>query len=163
MQIRDELDTLNDILDIIKDRFHELEKRDETEEEENAKTWPELVEDFNDKFEVPTVWNAWTEKEYEDTINLQWKLIEEEQGELDEALHAHLIDNRSGKEAVLDGICDNIYVLIGLALKMGFDIEGAFREVHKNNMSKWPPIKDENGKVQKHNNHRRPDLRPFIN
>lgn len=66
----------------------------------------------------------------------------------------------------LDAIGDLIYVLIGLALKAGYDLDGASREIHRSNMSKLgadgKPIFNKKGKVMKGLNFTLPDLRPFI-
>ena len=54
----------------------------------------------------------------------------------------------------LDAVCDLVWVLIGYAKSRGWDIEGAFDEVARSNMSKLDPqtgkpIKREDGKIMK--------------
>ena len=67
---------------------------------------------------------------------------------------------------MLDAICDLIYVAIGFALKAGMDIDGAFREVHRSNMSKLDkdgkPIKRADGKVLKGPHFTPPKLDAYI-
>ena len=62
--------------------------------------------------------------------NLRWRLIDEEAQELRESVT--LVQ-------YLDAICDLLYVVHGAALVAGFSgqqIEDAFAEVHRSNMSK---------------------------
>jgi hypothetical protein len=67
----------------------------------------------------------------------------------------------------LDAVCDLIWVLVGYAKSRGWDIEGAFDEVARSNMSKLDPdtgkpIKREDGKVLKGANYFRPELEKFL-
>jgi NTP pyrophosphatase (non-canonical NTP hydrolase) len=67
----------------------------------------------------------------------------------------------------LDAVCDLIWVLVGYAKSRGWDIEGAFDEVARSNMSKLDPetgkpIKREDGKVMKGKNYFAPDLEKFL-
>ena len=62
--------------------------------------------------------------------NLRWRLIDEEAQELRESVT--LVQ-------YLDAICDLLYVIDGAALVAGFSgqqVEDAFAEVHRSNMSK---------------------------
>ena len=49
---------------------------------------------------------------------------------------------------------------------MGMDVDGAFREVHRSNMSKLgedrKPIKRSDGKILKGPHYQPPNLKPFI-
>lgn len=131
-----------------------------------ARSWIDCVKQFNRAYniEAPT-------RDYF-SIHTQCDLINEENGELMNAFtewgHAPWDSLRDGETRleILDAICDLIYVLIGLALKMGFDLDGAFREVHRSNMSKLgkdgKPIKREDGKVLKGPNYTPPKLEAFI-
>ncbi len=66
----------------------------------------------------------------------------------------------------LDALADLLYVVYGAAHALGYDIDGAFREVHRSNMSKLDsdgkPIYREDGKVMKGPNYTPPDLHPFV-
>lgn len=67
----------------------------------------------------------------------------------------------------LDAVCDLIWVLVGYAKSRGWDIEGAFDEVARSNMSKLDPetgkpIKREDGKVLKGANFFEPNLTKFL-
>jgi predicted HAD superfamily Cof-like phosphohydrolase len=62
--------------------------------------------------------------------NLRWRLIDEEAQELRESVN--LVQ-------YLDAVCDLLYVVHGAALVAGFSaqqVEDAFAEVHRSNMSK---------------------------
>lgn len=66
---------------------------------------------------------------------------------------------------LLDALCDQIVTATGVAYMMGFDIEGALKEVIRSNNSKMVKGKfefDDNGKIQKPDSYSKPDLTPFI-
>jgi len=66
----------------------------------------------------------------------------------------------------LDAICDLIWVSIGYALSRGWNIEEAFKEVARSNMSKLgpdgKPIKRNDGKILKPDTWSPPDLEKFL-
>ena len=65
----------------------------------------------------------------------------------------------------LDALCDQIVTATGVAYMMGFDIEGALKEVIRSNNSKMVDGKfefDDNGKIAKPESYSEPDLKPFI-
>ena len=73
--------------------------------------------------------------------------------------------NNSNKIELLDALCDQIVTATGVAYMMGFDIEGALREVIRSNNSKMVDGKfefDDNGKIAKPESYSEPDLTPFI-
>ena len=66
---------------------------------------------------------------------------------------------------LLDALCDQIVTATGVAYMMGFDIEGALKEVIRSNNSKMVDGKfefDENGKIMKPESYSEPDLTPFV-
>lgn len=66
---------------------------------------------------------------------------------------------------LLDALCDQIVTATGVAYMMGFDIEGALKEVIRSNNSKMVKGKfefDENGKIAKPDSYSKPDLTPFL-
>ena len=66
---------------------------------------------------------------------------------------------------LLDALCDQIVTATGVAYMMGFDIDGALKEVIRSNNSKMVDGKfefDANGKIQKPSTFSEPDLTPFI-
>lgn len=66
---------------------------------------------------------------------------------------------------LLDALCDQIVTATGVAYMMGFDIEGALKEVIRSNNSKMVDGKfefDDNGKIAKPESYSEPDLKPFI-
>ena len=67
---------------------------------------------------------------------------------------------------LLDALCDQIVTATGVAYMMGFDIEGALKEVVRSNNSKMVDGKftfDDNGKIMKPDSYSEPDLTPFLN
>lgn len=106
--------------------------------------WTEMVREFNAASDAGPL--------------TQMALVREEFGELEEAVAA------GNAVAALDAICDEIYVLIGLALKMGFDLEGAFAEVHRSNMTKLTDgrlLTRPDGKILKPPSYSPPELDRF--
>ena len=90
--------------------------------------------------------------------SLYYKLIKEEFDELCDA---------SIRVEELDAIADLIWVLIGYAHARGYNIEGAWNEVARSNMSKIDPvsgkvIKRADGKILKPETFSPPNLQPFI-
>lgn len=72
---------------------------------------------------------------------------------------------RANRVKLLDGFLDSIVVAGGGALSYSHDAEGAFREVHRANMDKFPggvATRDANGKIQKPVGWKEPDLSPFV-
>ena len=66
---------------------------------------------------------------------------------------------------MLDALADQIVTATGVAYMMGFDIEGALKEVIRSNNSKMVDGKfefDANGKITKPESYSEPDLTPFI-
>ena len=66
---------------------------------------------------------------------------------------------------LLDALCDQIVTATGVAYMMGFDIEGALKEVIRSNNSKMVNGKfefDDNGKIAKPDSYSKPDLTPFV-
>lgn len=96
-----------------------------------------------------------------DQFNMYLKLIEEESGELAEAIAAH------HKVETLDALIDILVVTIGAIHSAGFDGDGAWKEVMKTNFAK---IDKETGKVRKRDDGKvlkplgwePPELAPFL-
>ena len=93
--------------------------------------------------------------------NLRVSLIDEELGELKEA-----IKNNDLKE-VADSLTDILYVTYGAGHAFGINLDKCFDEVQQSNMSKLgddgKPIYNNEGKVMKGPNYFKPDLTKFIN
>ncbi len=91
----------------------------------------------------------------EDTRLLRFRLIDEELGELHEAMmNEDIIE-------VADALTDLLYVIYGAGHAYGIDLDRCFAEVHRSNMSKFVDgkiIKDANGKVLKPKTYSPPDL-----
>ena len=96
-----------------------------------------------------------------DQFNMYIGLIEEESGELAEAIAAH------DQVEVLDALIDILVVTIGAIHSAGFDAEGAWKEVMMTNFAKVDSEtgkvrKREDGKVLKPLGWKAPELAPFI-
>lgn len=145
---------------------HESSEPEKPEASESEKSWVDCVREFNTAFGIKTPAPCLR------AAGIQKKLIDEEFGELNDAYaeweeaRADTPEDANARKDLLDAICDSIYVLIGLALKMGFDLDRAFREVHRSNLLKLgadgKPILREDGKILKGPYFKAPDLEPYI-
>lgn len=82
----------------------------------------------------------------------------------DKGLSDKSIENSDHLE-MLDALADQIVTATGVAYMMGFDIEGALKEVIRSNNSKMVDGKfefDDNGKIAKPDSYSEPDLTPFV-
>ena len=140
--------------------------------------WVKKVADFHRAF-LHTVPELHRGLDYLDTqdgltnIKLRKSLITEEYTELMSGLtqaeaqtYCSLPITQEAKEEILDAITDLIYVTIGTAIDFGYDLEGAFEEVQRSNMSKLgedgKPIFRKDGKILKGPNYKKPDLSSFV-
>lgn len=93
-------------------------------------------------------------------LDLREKLIDEEYKEVKEAIKG------SSRDSLLKELADLVYVVVGTAVAMGMDFDGAFAEVHRSNMSKLgddgKPIYNEFGKVLKGQNYSPADMSRFV-
>ena len=96
-------------------------------------------------------------KEEAEIITLRRKLIMEEFQEL---MEAPFLDD------VMKEACDLMYVVLGMFVEFGWDVEEAFSRVHESNMSKLgedgEPIYREDGKVLKGPNYKKADLSDLV-
>src|SRR5262249_26226650 len=76
----------------------------------------------------------------EGTRSLRERLIQEEFGELKEAM------GKRDLAAIAKELADLLYVVYGTAVSYGIDMGPVFREVHRSNMSKIGGYKREDGK-----------------
>lgn len=93
------------------------------------------------------------------TTQAQYKACSAEHVECTETL------SRDERIELLDALCDQIVTATGVGYMMGFDIEGALKEVIRSNNSKMVNGKfefDENGKIAKPASYSKPDLTPFV-
>ena len=92
--------------------------------------------------------------------NLRYNLIEEELGELKQAIE------KKDLLEVADALTDILYVTYGAGHAFGIDLDACFNEVQNSNMSKLDrdgkPIYNESGKVMKGPNYFKPDLSKFL-
>lgn len=94
-----------------------------------------------------------TPEEYRERADA-WQLIK-----LEPTNERHRIEH-------LDGIIDSIWCLIAEGLAMGYDLEGAFNEIARSNISKISSngmiIKASTGKVMKPGTYFPPKLDPYV-
>ena len=92
--------------------------------------------------------------------NLRYNLIEEELGELKQAIE------KKDLLEVADALTDILYVTYGAGHAFGIDLDACFNEVQNSNMSKLDrdgkPIYNESGKVMKGPNYYKPNLLKFL-
>lgn len=67
---------------------------------------------------------------------------------------------------IADALGDMLVVIYGTAAAYGIDLDAVVREIHASNMTKVQPdgtvLRDENGKVQKPDSYRPPNLKPIL-
>ena len=112
-----------------------------------------------------------TEHKFKVVALLRVGLLIEELSEFQQAvstvIHASNKDEeKEGLVEMVDGITDLLYVVIGTAVALNINIEEAFNEVHRSNMSKLDangePIFREDGKILKGENYSPPELERFV-
>ena len=97
----------------------------------------------------------------EDQLNMYFGLMEEEGGELADAIA------KQDKVQTLDALIDIMVVTIGAIHSLGVDAEGAWREVRDSNLAKidgntGKVIKRADGKVLKPGGWTPPDLAKYV-
>lgn len=91
---------------------------------------------------------------------LQFDLIREEFGELDEAFEGEFEDTHELTDQFKE-LCDLVFVCYQYAASRGWDLDTALTRIYESNMSKLvdgKPIKDDRGKVLKGPNYQPPIL-----
>lgn len=125
-------------------------------------TLQSLVEEFHWTFRCPV------DQRRPEILSTRRRLISEEYRELrDELVEAHKAMVMGDKIPNLDKLAkesaDLIYVVLGLGVELGIDLEEAIRRVHASNMSKLgvdnKPILREDGKVLKGPNYTEPNMK----
>lgn len=104
----------------------------------------EMVQEFHRKFKIDV-----TQQPLFRLLDFRMRLIAEE---YDEALEE--TDERPvNHEKLCKELCDILYVVYGTGVSLGYDMDKAFAEVHRSNMSKLgkdgEPLYREDGKVLK--------------
>jgi predicted HAD superfamily Cof-like phosphohydrolase len=113
---------------------------------------------YND---VKTFIEACEQEKNDKNVLLYKNLIREE---FDEFIKAFL---ERHEEDMLDGCMDMIWVILGFCYMKGYDVEGAWNEVARSNLSKIDSetkkvIKNKQGKVMKPQGWTPPNLKPFV-
>ena len=95
----------------------------------------------------------------EDQAKLYMDLITEEYQETRDAFKEKDI------VALADGLADTVWVIMGMCSTLGIDFYKVWEEVYSSNVSKFTDgqlIKDENGKVQKPEGYKSPDIKSAL-
>ncbi len=123
------------------------------------RTMQDAVSQFQTAFKRPTDMNFsdWTfDAHVADMLELRRVLIEEEFIELSTAL------SLGNEVQVKKEAADLLYVVVGLFVDFGWNMEVIFNRVHNSNMSKLgedgKPIYRKDGKVLKSDQYKEPDL-----
>lgn len=115
---------------------------------------------FRDQEKFMRACDQTTDEWNKDQFDLYVNLIEEEFGELKEAIVS------GDRVEILDALEDIVVVTIGAMHSAGFDGEGGWKEVMRSNFSKigedGKVRKREDGKVLKPLTYSPPDLAPFV-
>jgi predicted HAD superfamily Cof-like phosphohydrolase len=94
------------------------------------------------------------------TVSLRLKLIDEECKEVIEAFQ------KGDRLEIAKELTDLLYVVYGVGVTFGIDLDACFEEVHNSNMSKLgidgKPIYREDGKILKGPNYRPADLTGIV-
>lgn len=106
-----------------------------------------LVAEFHEKFGVPNRLGEGPGVR-EDRLGLRSSLIDEEWGELDAEFEAHH-DNDGDISRIAKEAADLVYVIYGMALEFGIDLDAVIAEVHRSNMTKTSENKRADGKISK--------------
>lgn len=125
-------------------------------------TREEMVKDFHEAFGHP-IDESWEP----DLVKLRLKLIGEEFFELyNTAMDLINMPYEGVEEDLLKEMADLQYVLSGMAVALGLDLDQAFRRVHLSNLTKLgsdgKPIYREDGKVLKGPNYIPPYLKDLV-
>lgn len=105
-----------------------------------------LVAEFHEKFGVPNNLGRGAAVR-EQRLGLREDLISEEFTELiDELVEAEFVENT---EKIAKEAADLVYVIYGMALEFGIDLDAVLAEVHRSNMTKTSKNKRADGKILK--------------
>ncbi len=118
----------------------------------------DLVMEWHTTYGVPVGEKPkWLDSE---RLELRLELIREEHYELLRAVEHHSIVD------VADALGDLVYVIYGMAIEMGINLDAILAEIQRSNMSKLgedgKPIYREDGKVLKGPNYSPPDLKSVL-
>lgn len=110
--------------------------------------------------DIPTLDHYGNEQDDVVLRDLRIELIREETAELEKAMAERDI------VGVADALTDILYVVYGAGAAFGIDLDAAFDEVHRSNMTKLgndgKPIFREDGKVLKGPNYTPPNLKTVL-
>src|SRR5690606_8178176 len=120
-----------------------------------------LVREFHEKFSHPI--DIPLDNDY---MKLRYTLIKEEWNELNPEIWQSMQEGKLTLNLAKE-LADLVYVIYGLAVTFGIDLDEAVKRVHESNMSKLgedgKPIYREDGKVMKGPNYQPPNMNGVYN
>lgn len=120
-----------------------------------------LVKDFHEKFSHPIA----IPLDYH-YMKLRYNLIKEEWNELNPEIWQSLQDGKLTLNLAKE-MADLVYVIYGLAVTFGIDLDEAVKRVHESNMSKLgadgKPVVRGDGKILKGENYQPPNMEGVYN
>lgn len=154
-----------------------------------------LIKEFHEKFNCPIAGDDPFMDLYKEHMKLRTSLYEEEFGEFYDAITAmgcFIVEYKEAMEhnncdivlksfgvnsfdeglikfqsEALKEMADVLYVLYGMAVTLGWDLDGALKEVHRSNMTKLDKdgnvIYNAEGKVLKSTLYEPADVTPYVN
>lgn len=147
---------------------------------QGAVTPAELVAEFHRVYDLPDNLAAGAEPSLETPrLRMRMSLIEEEFAELlgsvygaearrlvEETINAAPDEGRRDLVETVDALADLTYVIYGMALEIGVDLDQVLAEVHRSNLSKLLPdgsvLRRDDGKVLKGPDFTPPDIRSIV-
>lgn len=120
----------------------------------------EMVTEFHERFGVPIYKSLYWPSE--ERMKLRLELIREEYQ--DELLPA--VEQQDFIE-IADALGDMVYVIYGMAIELGINLDACVTEIHRSNMSKLgedglPIYRESDNKVLKGPNYSPPDIKSII-
>jgi len=130
----------------------------------------EMVREFHHAFGLPVAASPEVSVVPVELLQLRLDLINEEWMELREGADAALQQGRKPYRSELvqiaDALGDLVYVINGMALALGIDLDAVVAEIHRSNMTKLGddgrPVYREDGKVLKGEHYEAPNLEAVL-
>jgi len=115
-----------------------------------------LVAEFHEKFDAPN--NLGKGAAFrDDRVSLRQTLIGEEWDELDREFE-WWHDDEGNIAKIAKEAADLVYVIYGMALEFGIDLDAVLAEVHRSNLTKTSENKRSDGKISKGPNYEEADI-----
>lgn len=120
-----------------------------------------LVAEFHEKFGVPNLLEGGADFPGNDRLSLRYALIAEEWEELDAEFELYW-DAAGDITEIAKEAADLVYVIYGMALEFGIDLDAVLAEVHRSNMTKTSEGKRADGKIMKGPNYEEANIQEVL-